>query len=260
MFGDGLTHESLQGLTWLSPLGASLLAESQSCSFLSMLWAQRPKVWGNFLTLFSLKIYLSIHSFPQQIFIEDQWHGRHIQNARGTEKKSLCPQGTRSLWRANILERQVVNKSICDTTPGVRGGQYDDFRKKKKELGTDYDRGDHFRHLDHLEEYESQENRSLRAVGRRRWLVCYCLLRKEESPAVVTQQGRTQRLALSLQRNLCLAFRLFGVHASVCGVWGADEGGEPFRAPFGEHSRHNIHIIPSQNRPTSKPTFRSLAI
>lgn len=42
------------------------------------------------------------------------------------------------------------------------------LERKKKELGTDYDRGDHFRHLDHLEEYESQENRSLRAVGRRR--------------------------------------------------------------------------------------------
>lgn len=40
--------------------------------------------------------------------------------------------------------------------------------RKNKELETDYDREPNFRHLDRLTEYKSEENRSLRAIGKRR--------------------------------------------------------------------------------------------
>lgn len=94
-------------------------------------------------------------------------------------------------------------------------------------------------------------------------MVCSCLIKKEEGHVVVTQQGQTQSLALSYKEisvrlSVCLVFMQVSV------VWEADGGGDPFKAPCGQHSRHNIHIIPSQNpslnRPTSKLTSKSLAI
>lgn len=76
-----------------------------------MLWAQHLIVWDNFLTLFSLKIYLFIHSFPQQIFIEYQLNGRHIQNAEGIAVKKLKPNQNKTKQKSvSVLKGQVVSE------------------------------------------------------------------------------------------------------------------------------------------------------
>lgn len=85
---------------------------------------------------------------------------------------------------------------------------------------------------------------------------------KERSIEISTQPRQTQRPVLFHKEISVRGCQLLWCSCKcLWGVWEADEGGVPPRAPFGKHhGRRSIHAIPSQNLRTSPPTSKPLAI